>query len=1007
MSVWKSSCYRDDALQALSVHVKPENIDPAVPFYSGLMDWEIEPFGEYPVPDGIAPGNFLQQARKNQHLVKLIVQGTGKQATQAKKDLFDVLPKAICGLKGVYWLTAKLMQKNPALDRVGIGSQVHDLAMLNSFISKRTPHDTLIRRPITLKVCDRILAASDDILGSLLRLFGYYKRRQFKAIVKDAELEMRGYPPVENSDVKRLGALSAYTFPNMLILHYSSRSAVILRKDLYRIEKILRGFSKAKAYVEMYGVMTKEHRTMLVTATSNYQQMLRKLFISQVRVNDICRAVDVAYNYILAYYASRFDKEALHCQAEKYDREKLWEIVPLDDILKIVDGLPMREKLEVLSQYKCLPQPDFDYFGAAYRQQALYEKANEVKENEFFQTVLDWHKFLMIKAFYRRFHYLPGKVRDSGKDQPWAQFWPDRDPSLIPVEDMKHIDLEGSFYYEAHREDIWEFVKDKAVCPVNIEGMKTTEDLRRLQRKEKNQLVDVLMREKPIDLADLRDRFVHLPKHIKTDDKPEAKKKFGRWFMEAGTEVRLVISEYEENVASYGKFLEGYILGKDVKERAQMMNHVSQYAPEIFDFVTVFFSHDIEKFSPRLPLSVHIELQKQWAYAFGQPHIANLWHVLTDGDLHYVKRNVHHVLKKRGNDFEGFFGKELTFYHLAVCYAVTDTLLKEKKIREDRRFAVQIDDAVLRITFDKTKANLPMIRQRIGTLWKEAGMDISWDKTFVSPDMVVFLNEVRYQGRAVTPGMRAYIKMTNLSEDAIDSLPSDLAMIESTARGALFSGAPAFAVMILYLHLAVDAARRWDRGKHIENHAGYLRMYAPITMGGLGLKGITSMMGSLEYNSYLVGLSYMRMLSLILPNTREPIEQLMNTPVRRISNLAKLTNPSHIVHDVVQLKPSRLQLAMRKVIEAKLDSPALRVFGFQQGLELAEAFSDIVNDNQKVMVELRKMYVSCTVESFIDKLVQKATNVGTVRELAGNRFVKRLIATNINEAAKYFREYGK
>jgi hypothetical protein len=133
----------------------------------------------------------------------------------------------------------------------------------------------------------------------------------------------------------------------------------------------------------------------------------------------------------------------------------------------------------------------------------------------------------------------------------------------------------------------------------------------------------------------------------------------------------------------------------------------------------------------------------------------------------------------------------------------------------------------------------------------------------------------------------------------------------------------------------------------------------------------------------------------------------MNTPVRRISNLAKLTNPSHIVHDVVQLKPSRLQLAMRKVIEAKLDSPALRVFGFQQGLELAEAFSDIVNDNQKVMVELRKMYVSCTVESFIDKLVQKATNVGTVRELAGNRFVKRLIATNINEAAKYFREYGK
>ena len=241
----------------------------------------------------------------------------------------------------------------------------------------------------------------------------------------------------------------------------------------------------------------------------------------------------------------------------------------------------------------------------------------------------------------------------------------------IPFRDVGKIQMAGEFHYNRLGRDILTCVKDKAISPDQICQLKNDFDLRSLDGAEKNQLLDVLTRLVGIDTRVLSGDRDSIEYDLKLDDKPEAKKPSGRMFMEAGTEARLLQSEYELSVEAYAKHAPGFMAGMNVHDGIILMNKIYEAVTDPLTQEHVFVSFDLEKWSPGLPIQNHIMCDKLWAEAFGAPELEKASLIFTSGNLHYIKQNIHHIMPKPGADFEGFAGKKPTLFHIGVMgYAV-------------------------------------------------------------------------------------------------------------------------------------------------------------------------------------------------------------------------------------------------------------------------------------------------------------------------------------------------
>lgn len=97
----------------------------------------------------------------------------------------------------------------------------------------------------------------------------------------------------------------------------------------------------------------------------------------------------------------------------------------------------------------------------------------------------------------------------------------------------------------------------------------------------------------------------------------------------------------------------------------------------------------------------------------------------------------------------------------------------------------------------------------LGRYWLSVGVEISWDKTFISKNFAIFLNEIRYKNRCVATGARAFCKIRNVSDAALPSLLDDYQYLESTCRGAAVAGSPTCPVYFVMAYLAIDSVRKW------------------------------------------------------------------------------------------------------------------------------------------------------------------------------------------------------
>jgi len=1015
MSVWKTACYRDDPLQwYLRSSYKTSD---ASDFVSSLCDFEIGDFGDFPVPDGVFPGNFKNSVKQDPEVIRRIQTSDPYKPSRALTQLATEVGDVCKGIQATYLVAVHILRRADFLGgrEFTDGKFLEHLVKYGFAASSHSAGDySSCKRAIDYLTSGKF-AVIKEAVRELVRLRGYFKTNSYAAEIREAEGVWEAYPEIEGGRFEFFKNFKKYSFPGAVLLkdEQIGKAYLLLSSDIERIDKICSGIHLSFSYLLAYGrVGTSNHNKLL----NSYNKMFA-LFIDAAlgakNHNKVCRAFDVAYHYMLAKHIAVDDTRAATEQRSKFYKEGLHDILDLNTFTSICTALPPKEAIEVAMFYRCLPQPDFDYFSAAKRQYDMYTKnstdaiRDRAAQGEIFDAILLYHRWTLLYAFWKAHGHCPGFVKEDVEHKDWHDRYPFVKATDIDFSESEDINFNGEFTWKGRTTDIIDLVNDKATCPKNLRDEHFHRDVVKMPVSDRNQLVDVMFREIPINLETLGQNRSDMNYDVKADDKPESKKPDGRWFFEAMTEPRLKQSEYEDSVSIYAKHVVGCFSGKSHADKVRQMNAVSETIAEGVPLQALFVSFDIEKFSPYLPIEIHKKLDAQWAEAFGIPDIAEASKIFTEGKVHYVKGCIHHSFQKFGVDFEGFAGKKLTVYHCAVMGYVARSLRVNGITTQSCRFAALIDDGLLRVVLPTQ--NFATAKDRalrlIERIYKKAALRISWDKTYASCVLSVFLHEIRIAGRSITPGLRAILKVTNRSDAPNPSMLDDLLHLRSTVSGAMVAGATPVSSYIIYLYHVYDLVKKWAPKHDSVRHAGALHCFIPIQMGGLGVESMNSLGGSISHTQLADCIGRLKLIGYRYVDVREAIKKLLGVSMHGRSGIAGVINPGGAITDSPHLRNDRLQLAIERNLMGKVSTPV-----FQALSPVLEAGADtlvnsVTESRSVVPVPLREVLYAMTPHSMVRKIAAKFLRARSAKSLVKASKFRNINYANIRDAERVLKPF--
>jgi hypothetical protein len=1023
MSVWKTASYRDDALHHVIQNCSLDVLDSK--YVLGLCNFVVEEHGNFPISGNVTSGNLRDQIlaekfkkdkddfirRDSDINLREFLGNPECKINEARDKLYKTLDEGHFGLKAVYWaanhILSKTLEEKP--ERTPDEKFIEDLAKFGFAASYHSEKDLALRQEALKECTSGGYDKGKQAIVELIRLRGYWKSRSQVLEVSDACGRRRAWPVVPEQIAPMWVHYDVYSLPGSLIFvdKFTNVNYTLLAKDIDRIEHIVMGIHSSLVYAMAYGPEESKRTDFIFKTTMKYAKLIVDSLVRCEDPNLLCRAYSVAYHWHLSTYCAVDDSVCIDEQSKKWREEQLGKQVDLHSITRIVKDLPPKEMLEVLLMYKCLPAPDYDIYGAAYRQQNMYIEnsvkaiEDEAAQGTVFDEILLYHKWTMILAYYKKHGECPGYVDDPNEDVDWEKRYPHVRPSDIDFRLVNKITITGCFTWRGRSTDIMDLVKDKATCPENFKVSATSKDLRKMPVSKRNQLIDVMTRNDAIDLTSYEGSRDSIDYSVKAEDKAESAKPNGRWFFEAPTIARLKQSEYEDSIASYATYVPGCFVGKKYEDKVRQMNAITEPVVASVPYQHVYISFDIKKFSPYLPMTVHEKLDEQWADAFGVPGLNEASRIFKDGLIHYVKKGIHHTFRKIGNDFEGFSGKKLTMYHCAVMGYVIRRLRERNMITQSARFAALIDDGLLRILLPRRNfaTHKENATREIENTYAKAGLRISWDKTYNSSVMCVFLNEVRMLGRSITPGLRAALKITNRADDAVASMSADLAILRSTSQGAIVAGSPLVPIYFLYLNGAYDAIRRWSKArKRLKEHSA-LKCFLPMSYGGLGLSTMINLSGSVSSMSTAESMAALKLIGYRYPMTRTAIMSYLNCRKRTVSGISGWLNPGRTIIDGPHLRDDRLILMVEKYLTRTLDTPVMRILLPVDAVSNMSYFEHAMTLGADIPVPLRQKIYDMSPQKAVKEISMKFLRARSIMSIVPRRMMIRVAFANKREAA--------
>jgi|NOAtaT_5_FD_contig_101_351577_length_3689_multi_3_in_0_out_0_1 hypothetical protein len=818
--------------------------------------------------------------------------------------------------------------------------------------------------------------------------------------------------------------LVVFVFKNGLILYDKNErvGGIFLEKDYDRLVQMLQADAKLTMYYSKYSLTEKGLSSVMI---AKYNKIINGFLnsldlTSDVVCNKYCRAYDVLQFYYLATLADDVNDDALERQRGKIKSEEIDKILDVNEFISVVDDdmLGVKESLELVKFYKIFPCPDYCIYSVVdsldYKSRDTYPAHDNyligtIGNNEVRASVEEFKKYIKrnkIIMFYDAHGFLPGEVTNTDCDSFPSSLrgYPDILVENIDVNDVDYIDISGSFDYRKYDGCEDELIKDKSIAPLT--HLSDTRKVSEFSIVEKNQVMKFLFSTtfmKQNEVRDLvhSDRLFRLYKPwILLALKAEAKKPGSRVFMIGTDEQRRFLSEFEANVNKYLKVQRGSSVGKSTIELDKRLGELSETPMLEEGLIPIMFSFDLAGFSNQQNPRFKELAVASWAEVFGEPYITNVLDIFTKTSLHYQKYDVDDNLGMKGNDLEGYNAKLNTSAHLDVMGYSVYKLKQLGLTKGNAGLEVFVDDGLLRVKIDVHDIGARRTIDAITNVYRFAGLEVSWDKTFTSRVVCQYLNRVYYDGIEVTPGAKAFMRIGKKQEVAIPTMADELMAHAATSRGAIQNGTEHCLAHYAYLFECFKTFCRWGLKEKEENNLNRLAFccYVPVGLGGFGLSTRYNISTNESFNAMQSGIANMKLICHSFPVYASVANVYLNAGVREMDSKSILRNPNGFRTNLRCLNLRRFANAARAKVMRTSTNILIREANRGAFDKLDNSIIATVSAMDKISEVKRKLLWDMTFVSYVDKIVGKLQSSDTAASLLGRKVAFAIAIANRSEA---------
>lgn len=1021
MSVWSDPHYRSEPLIVTTNYLEQTLTDHKNVL--ALCNFVVDDYGDFPVP--IPKGNLKNNILAGKANIKSAAYKFGKEVSYMFSDRFKRLPEPMVGIEAVYRLYSQFYNGGLALKREFDDSElksfctrVHTAFGPASYASPRAWEDaskanykdwSSDNRESPLywfqqAEAVRHLAVAQGILS--------YRRH-----CKKAKSQWKPLPWIDPKAIfgKKDYPWKCYRYRNITILESKTQSFLLLNKDLTRLAQLLESTGKIILYFESYA----DDRNLLSRKLVSSALAIISLIIKAIKdgnhttYNSICRSMDIAQFIYLAGKAGPLAKRSLEAQLKKgfdgwYDK-----VFPLKDLLSILTPYRIREGLELASIRKMLPVPDFCIYSCMNNNYQMHSNPfpciPHPDPETTFEDFTKYWRWSMIRNFYDRHKQCPGKIRKDAESKDWHTLYPRAAPITIPYQEVDDIDWESTFSYVDYSYAEHELRKDKVMAPSKLPVSMTPDELHALPIYRRNQIAHFFLDPLCANLKDLREDvlnanvkfdWVHL-----TALKPEAKKEGGRMFYMANDEQRVLMSEKEANVASYLRFKAGNSSGISDIDLARQMHEIAK--PTLSASRKVCISFDLEKWSPRQNPKLKETAYEIWSYAFGLPHIKRLLSVHQKSRLAFMKYNIHHEYRNPGQDMEGYDAKTNTAMHIEVMSYAINVCRRLGLLKKGAKLLSLIDDGGMSLEFDllATDQEIWDCIECIEQVYQMVGLRISWDKTFVSEKLFMYLNEVYYSGFKVTPGLKAFLRVGKIPDLPGKTIVDELDSVAGEIQGAVKAGTSYGVAYKDYCFEVYRIIKRWSRYRGTVTDAHIYMCLAPVALGGIGMRSLPQIVTNEAFNPLVAGIGNLKAFGSWYTGNTQVINQIIKTGVKVMNEEQFIRAPSSIRSAQMTLNTQRFAMLMQDWLLKNSRNPyvtqVLESMNTQSSTLLATRVKLMSTVSSVGLMNIQNMRP----EAAIEALTKKFQRSQTAAEVLGFRTTLRVALANRFQAAQLIASY--
>lgn len=1003
MSVWADVCYQMDTFAVLLRSCLPSDLHHPVMEKFCTYNYVENPCVGSQLPEG----DLLYNIWATPSLVKKIEPKAFSKPLINANLMLDYLNdgEVYVGIEAVYKFMGKVLDKKVRWknewDWKWLDMYVSRMLRLNqyaSYQSKRSA-DEWIKHWRSDSDWRQRMQGFDNMAETMLHITHAFNAASHRQLEREA-IDTAVLPPRlsrrlvdlgKDWAARRFGGLTIITFLHPDTEDYTHY--VLTQRDIKRISQMCSSLADMELYFGSY--YFENPSSQIYTGYRNVLHLIHESLSLTVRPNELARACDVASALLLSHHATDVWEQSVADQSAKITKEDLNPVLNVSHLCSIFMQYPLAEAVELSKVYKFLPVPDFDWITMLNEQRTKHFDTRPCfQENDLGLTEADfdlYQRHQMIITYHAKHHMCPGKVKEGVELDGWRQFYPHIEPTAIPYTETHDIDYTGSFDYSEITQDDNPYIKDKALAPNFLSRYKDEVDYRSESPSERNYLLHYLFNT-PVSTP--RQVLMYCPEERyelghHTSPKGETKKPVPRIFFINTYSGRVAVSEIDNNIAEYIKHKPGCFSGLTRAEAFNKFEEMSGKEMEHVEHEYVYVSFDLAGWSPKQSPLLRQKQLRKWSEAFGRPYLYNADDQFSNANAHFIHKGIHQVYPLQGNDLEGYFARLNTELHVDVMGYAVRQLRNRGFIESGAKLAVQIDDGLCVLRFQKGTPNTRIIQaiKIIEDVYKWFSLEISWDKTYVSKTLRVFLNELDYGAIRITPGVKAFLRIRREKTDLIRCFLRETNKAAGLITGAIEAGCEPILAWLKYALEVGKAIQDWTRRKPqtMTPEEAALWSFIPVSYGGIGMLSILQYTSNTSDASTPSGLSILKSIATYDPVTRPYINRFLNQPIRQRGPISIMRDPlkfrvqAPCFSDLLEIPFAKRALRGRVKF-----LPVLEALEFSDKLEEDILKLPLPNPDGTHGTAYILAYESSLL-SVIDGILMKFARSGTIIQLIGSR----------------------